>query len=131
MISKNARKTPKSEILYESDNAIGKGSLFMRNTTTRKDITLDKNAPSIVVQIPAYYEGYKDITRKGAKIRCITDVTPENVLSCKKLSTLVTELRHLDGLKGGIAVNESEYMATTVLQKTKRLRKCSIAMLVK
>ena len=108
MISKNARKTPKSEILYESDNAIGKGSLFMRNTTTRKDITLDKNAPSIVVQIPAYYEGYKDMTRKGAKIRCITDVTPENVLSYKKLSTLVTELRHLDGLKGGIAVNESE-----------------------
>ncbi len=121
MISKKATKTPKSEILHDADNAVEKGALFMRNTKTRMDITLDKNAPSIVVQITAYYEGYKDITRKGAKIRCITDVTPENVSSCKKLSNLVTELRHLDGIKGGIAVNESEYMATTVLQKTKTL----------
>ncbi|CAN5890057.1 hypothetical protein BH23THE1_BH23THE1_22480 [soil metagenome] len=85
------------------------------------DITFDKNAPSIVVQIPAYHDGYKDIIRRGAKIRCLTEVTPENVLSCKKLLSMVTELRHLNGLKGGIAVNESEYMATTVLQRAKPL----------
>jgi len=34
---------------------------------------------------------------------------------------LVDELRHLDGVKGGIAVSEREYMATTVLQETKPL----------
>lgn len=32
---------------------------------------------------------------------------------------MVSELRHLDGLKGGIAINESEYMATTVLQNAR------------
>src|SRR5947209_12151684 len=30
---------------------------------------------------------------------------------------LVDELRHLEGMKGGIAVSETEYMATTVLQE--------------
>src|SRR5437870_1406697 len=34
---------------------------------------------------------------------------------------LVDELRHLDGVKGGIAVSESEYMATTVLEEAKPL----------
>jgi len=34
---------------------------------------------------------------------------------------LVDELRHLDGVKGGIAVSESEYMATTVLEESKPL----------
>ena len=34
---------------------------------------------------------------------------------------LVDELRHLDGVKGGIAVSESEYMATTVLEQAKPL----------
>ena len=29
---------------------------------------------------------------------------------------LVTELRHLNGLKGGLAINETEYMATTLIQ---------------
>ncbi len=121
MRSKKAAKTPKSEILYGAENAVGKGALFMKNTKTRMDITFDKNAPSIVVQLPAYYECYKDIIRRGAKIRCITEVTAENVLSCKKLLNMVTELRHLPGLKGGIAVNESEYMATTVLKTAKPL----------
>lgn len=93
----------------------------MDNTKTRMDITFDKNAPSIVVKIPAYYEGYKNIIERGAKIRCITEVTTENILPCKKLLEMVTELRHLNGLKGGIAVNESEYMATTVLQRGKPL----------
>lgn len=121
VISKKVTKTPKSEILYGSENAVGRGVLFMKNTKTRMDITFDKNAPSIVVQIPAYFDGYREITTRGAKIRCITEVTPENITSCKKLLNMVTELRHLNGLKGGIAVNESEYMATTVLKTAKPL----------
>jgi len=119
--SKKIPKIPKSEILYGSENAVKRGVMFMKNTKIRMDITFDKNAPSIVVQIPAYYEGYKKIIGRGAKIRCITDVTSENILSCKKLLNMVTELRHLNGLKGGIAVNESEYMATTVLHTGKPL----------
>ncbi len=34
---------------------------------------------------------------------------------------IVTELRHMDGMKGGIAINENEYMATTVLQESQPL----------
>src|SRR5947199_10404004 len=34
---------------------------------------------------------------------------------------LVDELRHLNGVKGGIAVSESEYMATTLLEEAKPL----------
>ena len=52
----------------------------MKNTKTRMDITFEKNDPSIVAQIPAYNEGYKDIIKRGAKIRCVTEVTPENIL---------------------------------------------------
>ena len=33
----------------------------------------------------------------------------------------VDELRHLDGVRGGIAINESEYMPTAVLQEAKPL----------
>jgi signal transduction histidine kinase len=34
---------------------------------------------------------------------------------------MVDELRHLDGVKGGMAVSESEYMATTILEESKPL----------
>ncbi|CAN5833905.1 hypothetical protein BH23THE1_BH23THE1_24840 [soil metagenome] len=85
------------------------------------DIIFDHKAPSIVVRIPQYREGYNDILKRGATIRCITEVTPDNIGECKELLQLVTELRHMDGMKGGIATNESEYMATTVLEEGKPL----------
>ena len=34
---------------------------------------------------------------------------------------LVDELRHLSGVKGGLAVSETEYMATTILEESKPL----------
>ncbi|HEY6405633.1 MAG TPA: HAMP domain-containing sensor histidine kinase, partial [Nitrososphaeraceae archaeon] len=55
------------------------------------------------------------------KIRAFTEITKDNVKHCKELIKIVDELRHLDGVKGGIAINESEYMATTVLQEAKPL----------
>lgn len=81
------------------------------------DITLDIRTLSAMVENPAYYDGYKEVLARGGKIRCITEVTPKNTQSIKELSNLVSELRHLDGLKGAIAINESEYMAATVLSK--------------
>jgi two-component system, OmpR family, sensor histidine kinase VicK len=111
----------KSEILYGAENAVGRGVQFMQNVKERMDIFFDYRAPSIVVDIEEYRNGYRDIRRRGAKIRAFTEITKENVHYCKELMNMVDELRHLDGVKGGMAVSESEYMATTVLEESKPL----------
>lgn len=110
-----------TQILYGAEKAVGKGVKFMENTRSRMDITFDHRAPSIVIKIPEYYNGYQDILKRGGTIRCITIITKENLSYCEELIKIVSELRHLDDLKGGIAVNESEYMATTVLQEAQPL----------
>ena len=89
----------------------------MNNVKERMDIFFDKAAPSIVVDIKEYREGYINIRKRGGKIRAFTEITKENVSHCKDLVKLVDELRHLDDVRGGIAVSETEYMATTVLQE--------------
>jgi hypothetical protein len=66
-----------------------------------------------VVDIEEYRNGYADIRKRGGKIRAFTEITKDNIHHCEKLMKLVDELRHLDGVKGGIAVSETEYMATT------------------
>ena len=111
----------KSEILYGAENAVGRGVQFMQNVKERMDIFFDHRAPSIVVDIEEYRNGYKDIRKRGAKIRAFTEITKENIEYCKELLKMVDELRHLDGVKGGVAVSESEYMATTVLEASKPL----------
>ena len=107
-----------SEILYGPENAVGRGVQFMRNVKKRMDIFFDHKAPSIVINIEEYKNGYIDIRRRGAKIRAFTEITKENIHYCKELMKLVDELRHLDGVKGGMAVSESEYMATTILEES-------------
>src|ERR687898_1792819 len=113
--------TNKSEILYGVENAVGRGVYFMSNVKLRMDIFFDYRAPSIVVDIAEYRNGYINIRKRGGKIRAFTEITKDNLRYCKKLMELVDELRHLDGVRGGMAVSESEYMATTVLQETKPL----------
>jgi hypothetical protein len=111
----------KSEILYGVESAVGRGVYFMSNVKQKMDIFFDHKAPSIVVGVEEYRNGYIEIRKRGGKIRCFTDITKDNLRYCKELMKLVDELRHLDGVKGGIAINESEYMATTVLQEAKPL----------
>ena len=93
----------------------------MSNVKKRMDIYFEHRAPSIVVEIPEYKNGYIDIRKRGGKIRAFTEITNDNIHYCKELMKLVDELRHLNGVKGGIAVSESEYMATTLLEEAKPL----------
>ncbi len=114
-------KDRSSEILYGVEKAVGRGVYFMSNVRERMDIFFDKNAPSIVVDIAEYKDGYKDIRKRGGKIRAFTEITQDNLRYCKGLIELVDELKHLDGVKGGVAVSENEYMATTLLQESSPL----------
>jgi signal transduction histidine kinase len=110
-----------TKILFGVENALPHVKKFMDNAKVKMDITFDHRVPSIVIKTPLYYEGYKDILKRGGKIRCITEINKDNKDYCKELLNIVSELRHLDGLKGGIAINESEYMATTVLKEEQPL----------
>ena len=90
----------KSEILYGVENAVGRGVYFMSNVKQRMDIFFDYRAPSIVVDIEEYRNGYTSIRKRGGKIRAFTEITKDNVGYCKELMKLVNELRHLDGVRG-------------------------------
>lgn len=77
------------------------------------DLCYGKEAPSIVIEVDAYRNGYCQLRERGGKIRVITEITKENIAYCKRLEEIVDELRHREGVKGGMAVSEGEYMATT------------------
>lgn len=105
--------SPKTEILYGAENAVSRGALFMAHAKERMDLCYGKEAPSIVIEVDAYRNGYRDVRGRGGRIRVITEITKDNIDYCKRLTRIVDELRHRDGVKGGMAVSESEYMATT------------------
>ena len=109
------------QVINGAEGAVAKGVEFMNNVKTKMDLCFESNAPSIVIEVDAYKNGYLRIREKGGKIRVITEITENNVQHCKELMKIVDELRHLDEVKGGIAVSDSAYMTTTILQESKPL----------
>ncbi|MDQ4015881.1 MAG: HAMP domain-containing histidine kinase [Thermoproteota archaeon] len=89
---------------------------FAANTKTRMDVCADRLAPSVSVGVPELKKGMIDMVTRGVKYRYITEITKDNLLYCKELAQYV-ELRHLDGIRGNFAVNESEYIATAVVEE--------------
>jgi len=93
----------------------------MQNAKEKMDLFGDKNGPSIIMEFDAYRNNYIDLIDRGGKIRLITEITHDNLQHCKALMKIVSELRHLDGLLGGIAVTESDFMSTSTLKKKELL----------
>ena len=58
----------------------------MDNVKERMDIFFDKSAPSIVVDVKEYRNGYKNIRKRGGRIRAFTEITKENLHHCKELN---------------------------------------------
>jgi len=110
-----------TEVMYGIENTINRGVQFMQQASEKMDLFGERNGPSIIIEFPDIYKNnYIAAKKRGVKIRFITEITKENIHYCKKILKIVTEMRHLEGLTGGIAVTEKEYMTTTSL-KNKQL----------
>src|SRR5215203_3030406 len=92
LLNPNISSQKTSEILYGAENAVGRGVQFMQNVKKKMDIFFDHKAPSIVIDIEEYKNGYMDIRRRGAKIRAFTEITKENISYCKELMKIVDTL---------------------------------------
>jgi hypothetical protein len=107
-----------THIMYDPESILKKGVEFLQNINNKMDICVDANAPSTIVTIPDYFINYKTLAKRGCKIRFLTEITKENLAYCKEIMKVVDEFCHLDGIKGGIAVSEKEFMSTTrIIQK--------------
>jgi two-component system, OmpR family, sensor histidine kinase VicK len=52
---------------------------------------------------------------RGVRIRYLTEITAENTSYCKEMLSIVSELRHLDGIKANFMISEMEYVAPLVM----------------
>lgn len=103
------------------DTAVSYGIRFLENVRERMDICVDKNGPFVIMKSDIYKSNYVKAKNRGAKIRFITEVTKDNIEYCKQLSDLVSELRHLDGVKGSVCVNDTEFLGMTTWREAKLL----------
>jgi len=59
-----------------------------------------------------------NLKSKGARLRYITEITKDNICYCKQIMEIV-DLRHMDGVRGGMAVSDTEYITTAITRDSK------------
>lgn len=103
-------KITKAELIHGSVNIEKNINEFIENTSVELSIVIDSHILSIITNTTKYRSALIDVLQRGMKIKCISEVTNENLKEFKRLFTMVSEFRHLSGIKGCFATNHSEYI---------------------
>jgi signal transduction histidine kinase len=105
----------RTEVYYGQENAMKILLQAMANVKKNALVCSDAYSPAFSMGVEPVKRGYVDFKKRGVKVRQIVEITKENVEYCKELMNYV-ELRHLDNVKGNMAVSETEYVATAILE---------------
>ena len=102
---------------YGVEYTINKTLQTLSRVKYRFDNCGDIRYPSIIVKTEPVRKAFLDVKNRGVKTRFITEITKDNLHYCKQLMQIISEVRHLDGVKGNFAVTETEYMSYAISEK--------------
>jgi signal transduction histidine kinase len=105
------RKKEYTKVYYGGETAINLVLHFLSETNKTIDACVDNTRPSLAIDILVLRKAFVDAKKRGVKLRYVTEITKDNIRYCKRLLTMVDELRHLNGIKGNFYISETAYLA--------------------
>src|SRR5262245_1526244 len=102
------RGSEKTKVYYNPFRVVNTVLNFVDNATGRIDGCVDRTRPLLLNDIKVLRMAFNEARKRGVKIRFVTEITDDNITHCKKLiKSSVSEMRHLDGVKGNFYVSEN------------------------
>ena len=106
-----------TKVLYGVDTVINTVIQFLNRTDKTVYACVDQTRPILTLDILVLKKAFEDAKSRGVKLMYVTEITKDNVSYCKQLMEIVSELRHLDGIKGNFYISETEYLAPATLHE--------------
>jgi hypothetical protein len=104
----------KTKVFHGVEEATNIILQVIRGAKNKMDICSDNTIPSVAIDVDSSYkDSVRDTINRGVKIRYIIEINKENIHYCKELVKIVSELRHLGGVKGNFVISETEYLSVT------------------
>ncbi len=114
----NNKIEEKTKVVYGEEKTTKLILKALYNSKTRWDNYTNSEGPTIAMGLDSLRKGMRNAYERDVKIRYIAEITKHNINYCKELMK-IADVRHIDNAKGGMAVNETEYIATAHLQEAK------------
>ena len=113
----NTSSTRTTEVLYGADNTTDKLLQVFNKIKSNFDACGDSTAPSVCMGFEPLRNAYLDFKRRGINVRFITEMNASNISYCKELMK-ISELRHLDGIKGNFGIcDQKEFVAAATIKE--------------
>jgi hypothetical protein len=116
----NINNNERTNVVDGTDNVISTELQFFSNSKEKIDTCMNYTRPQLAIALDPIRNAFIDAKNRGIKLRYLTEITTENSSYCKELLSIVSELRHLDGIRGNFMLSESEYLAPVVSFERKK-----------
>jgi two-component system sensor histidine kinase VicK len=100
-----------TEVFYGEEAVMDRVLNFLHETDYIVDACVDYTRPSLAINISTLRNAFLNAKKRGVRLRYATEITRDNISHCKRLLSMVDELRHLDGIKGNFYISEKAYLA--------------------
>ncbi|HEU0144441.1 MAG TPA: HAMP domain-containing sensor histidine kinase, partial [Nitrososphaera sp.] len=111
--------TEKTEVIYGAENVFNRAMQGIPLAKETIDLCGEEDGSSAIVANEPILERYIEASKRGVRIRQITQITKNNILDCKKLMDCM-EMRHLDGLYGYfVIVDGKDFISHAYAQEGK------------
>jgi two-component system sensor histidine kinase VicK len=113
----NTSSSMTTEVLYGADNTTDKLLQVFYKIKSNFDACGDSTSPSVCMGFEPLRNAYLDFKRRGINVRFITEINASNISYCKELMK-ISELRHLDGIKGNFGIcDQKEFVAAATIKE--------------
>jgi two-component system, OmpR family, sensor histidine kinase VicK len=112
---RNYTQNENIKIFHGIEDVINTELQFFSNADNRIDTCMNYTRPQLAIVLDPIRHAFVHAKNRGVRLRYLTEITSENISFCKQLLSTVSELRHLDGIKGNFMISESEYLAPAVI----------------
>ena len=110
----------RTEMLIGAEVTTKQAWEFFSNVSGKVDGCASSAATPIVMTV--FSDAYKNMKRRGIKIRSVTDITKDNLMHCKELMQYA-EVRHINHLIANFGVSETEYIGAPTMKEGQPLPK--------
>jgi two-component system sensor histidine kinase VicK len=111
----------KTQVLHGFEKTTEVIIRFLYSAEDSMNICADYTWPSVAMGVEVFKKGLYELKKRNVKSRFVTDITKDNIKYCKELMQ-ISELRHLDGVKGNFSISEKGYTASATLQEAALLQ---------
>jgi two-component system sensor histidine kinase VicK len=117
----NTQDKEVTKIIQGDLNVLEAVSKFVSSADTKIDACVDQTRPVLGTNISQIRELILNSRNRGVRLRCITEITTNNIHYCKQLLDIVDELRHLDNIVGTFYASDNECLVPESIHKEGKL----------